>query len=275
MNIKGYFVKIIFKFFNPHKIIINDKVLLIASKNYLFPEIIPDKYFKKFRSLESQFKTQLAYYSFFTSAGRFSPENAYNQWAIDNKKLVENFDNYKKDLILSYDTFEPFIKESNKDLIDKVWNIIYKDGGRPSENFIIETNKKIVDLLPTKEDLYNSTNFKILLFQTADLTPKTLESDKILIHQIKTELINVVSNAFDKVINFYCMNKQIRPNMLESFKKEINRINLLFFCGDIKDVVKQIFSMLYNEEHKSNPSSFIDSLGVIKKDLIKRIENYS
>ena len=270
MNIKGHFVKIIFKTFNPYRVLIKDPVLLVASENYLFPEIMPDKYYKKFRSLESYFNSQLSNYSLMTSIGRFAPEKAYNQYILD-KKLIQEFNNYKNDLILSYDTFILFIKEKNKDLIDKVWGIIHKDGGKPTENFIIETNKKIIDLLPSKEDLYNLTNFKILSFKITDIE----ECDKFLIQEIKADLTGDIIDAFDKLINFYNKEKQIRNNMLESFKKEINRISLLYFCGDIDSAVKKILDIIHKEEYKVNLVGFVDRLQIIKKDLVERVENYS
>jgi len=281
MNISGYFVKIVFNIFNPYKIAIKDPTLLIAVENGFFPQIMPDKYFKNIRSLESKLNIQLSYYSLLTSIGRFLPEKSYAQWIIDNNKLAQDFNNYKNDLILSYGTFEPFIKESNKDLINNVWKSIHKDGGNPHENFIIETNKKIINLLPNKEDLYNSINFRILLFKVADFSsfvllngsPKIVLSDNLLSQQIRSDLINIVSNAFDKIICFYQKEKEIRNNMIESFKKEINRIYLLCFYRDINDLVKQILNTIDSGEYKKEPAVFIDNLSKIKNDLVKEIEN--
>jgi hypothetical protein len=281
MNINGYFVKIIFDIFNPYKITVNDPVLLIAIESGFLPQIMPDKYFKNIRSLESKFNIKLSYYSLPTSIGRFLPEKSYTQWIIDSKKLAQDFNNYKNDLISSYDTFEPFIKESNKYLINKVWENIHKDGGSPHENFIIETNKKIINLLPNKEDLYNSINFRILLFKVTDFSsfvllsgsPKIVSSDKFLSQQIRSDLINIISDAFGKVIRFYQKEKKIRNNMIESFKKEINRIYLLCFYRDIGNVAKQILDMIDNGEYKKDPAVFIDNLSKIKNDLVKEIEN--
>jgi len=274
MGTNGYFVKIIFKTFKPRKLVISDKTLLIALENYFFPEIIPDKYLKKFRSFSSQIYTQLSYYGLLTSRGRFIPEKAFGQWKIDNEKIIKDFDNYKKDLILSYNTLEQFIKEANKDMIINIWNTLHEDAGSPTENFIIETNKKIIGLLPSKEDLYNSISCRIIVFPAAklELNSKTNSGDKFLTQEIKGVLISIISNAFDKIIDFYNIEKQIRNNMLESFKKEINRIFLLYFFEDISGVVQKILEMLNNEEYKINPASFIDKLSVIKKDLVKKIE---
>ena len=269
MKIKGHFVKILSNVPRPPKATIKDPTLLIAINNNLPIEIMPEKYYKKFRSLESYFSIHLVQYSLLTSIGRFAPEKAYIQYLLD-KKLIQEFNNIKNEIILSYDTFAPFIKEKNKDLINKVWDIIHKDGGKPTENFIIETNKKIIDLLPTKEDLYNSINFKILTFKTVD----SEECDKIIIQEIKNELINIILDAFNKLINFYNGNKQIRPNMLACFIKEINRICLLYFCRNIEDDVKGILKKIYDEEYKVDPNLFIDYLIETKKDLLKEVENF-
>jgi len=278
MNTKGYFVKIIFNIFNPDILDTKDKVLLIAYKNWLSPKIIPDEHLKKFKSLESQIIIQLSNYSLETCRGRFVPEKAYTQWTTDREKLIQAFNNYKNDLILSYDTLEEFIKTSNKDLIDKVWNIIYPNGGKATENFIIETNKKIIDLLPSKEDLYNSISMKILVFPTVkilDGIPEIKDSDKFLTEQIKMNLINIVISVFDKIINFYNKKKQIQNNMLELFKKELNRIYLLYFCRDIQDIIKQILSMMNKGEHRFNKDDFIKKINSIKKDLIDEVKKYS
>ena len=82
----------------------------------------------------------------------------------------------------------------------------------------------------------------------------------------------IEAKILESVFDFYNIEKQIRNNMLESFKKEINRIFLLYFFEDISGVVQKILEMLNNEEYKINPASFIDKLSVIKKDLVKKIE---
>jgi len=274
MNIKGHFVKYVFKTFNPDNLDIKDPILSKALENWISPKIIPDEYIKKFRSIMSQLNGQLSDYSLESSIGRFITEKSYNQWMIDNKKLVKGFDNLKTKLILSYDTLVPFIKESNKELIDYIWKQNDKNIGKPSENFIIEINKKLIDLLPTKEDLYNYVSCKILVYKITDSngTSEIIDSDKFVTQEIKNDLIKIISDTFDKLINFYNKEKTVRRNMLSRFEKEMNRICLLYFCRDIKDVVEKTMRTIYNEEYMVSPTRFIDGLNLVKNDLVKDVK---
>jgi len=267
---KAYYIKIVFKNNDYNKVKTKDPILKIALKNDLSLKIIPDKYFTQMHALKSHLNINLSHYGLKTSVGILMPEQAYTEYQTNNKKLIQKFSNYKNDIISSYDNFEQFIKKSNENLINFVWNYLYPSGGKPSKNFIMETNQKIINLLPTKEKLYTSLNINISISKIINLN----DENKILIQEMKINLINIITVAFNKIINFYNIKKQIRPNMLRSFLKEINRICLLCFCYNINNVVQTIQNMIREEEYKIDPNNFITKLIAIKKHLIEEVTNW-
>lgn len=270
MKIDGFFVNLAFKYckpIKPSKISTNDSLLLIASKNNVFPKIIPPDYLQRFKKTEKKAMGVLLKYSLDSYIGRFVPINAYSLWEKENSIVFEEFNKNKNKLINSYDEIFSYIENSNKDFINSLWNLIHKDGGNPHNNFAIELNKKIKSMLPDKEFLYNNINFHTLVFSIKTDNANLNYCEKILIEQIKAELIELVNSAFWGIINNYKHYKSFRSDALKRFEDKLKRIKIIYCCGDITSVIENMLNTLYGDNYLKNPNDFINKL-ILNKDLI-------
>ena len=268
-------VKIFFDFPLINKKSIKDPLLLACFDKSVF-NVFPAKYLNLFKKIESKATHDIILYGLKTSMGYFFTKKVFDEWAVVNDVYFNDFSSLKTKIINNHEEIRVFVVNNNEEFVLRAWGVFGGRLGSPSENFKLEMKKKIEDLVPSKEFLYNNINSRLLVCSLSyalggkDCVAKNTRSH--LEAEARNSFEKKVNLVFDKVVGVsknkrYCL----RPDSLGIFIKELDILEKTSVFCDISKHIQEIFEMIYTDFYVDDKFVFLSKVRDIKKQIISGI----
>ena len=184
-------------------------------------KLLPPEISKEMTSLELMARAVLKKHSFPTVWGRFVPLTSFDNWENENQIVHDDFMQAATVLGNRYDEIISKVKEDYKNLARDVWARLYSDDTSPTEAFIENFVSKVIDKIPTREDVVGSFKYDTTCFfipMPSFVQKNIAEADKIKrdseMEDFKTEM---EKQTIERIRNQYIKRKEeLIDNFLES-----------------------------------------------------------
>jgi hypothetical protein len=268
-------VKIFFDFPLIRKKSIKDPLLLVCFNKSVF-NVFPAKYFNSFKKIENKAIYNISLFGLKTSIGYFFTKQIFEKWVLVNEFSFNDFSLLKTKIINNHEEIRNFVVNNNNEFVLRAWNVFGGGLGSPSENFKLEMKKKLEDLVPTKEFLYNNINSRLLVCSLGSVLDGfcgvVKNTQAHLETEAKSSFEKKVNLVFDKIVGNdknkkYCL----RPDSLDIFIKELDILEKTSVFTDISKYCKEILEMIYGDFYVKNKFDFLSKVRAIKKQIIGSI----
>lgn len=236
------------------------KYIRLGTQKLLPPEII-----REIERVERKARDNLSDYSYDTLWGRFVPNRAFELWEKENKQIYEEFFDAAKNLTNRYDEVVVAVKNEYKKLARDVWARLHSDSGAPTDSFIENFSSRIVDKIPSRDDIFKS--FKYSTTYLIIPMPSFLEEDLAKVQEIKRQ---------DQMKNFDAtLQRDIKQRIADDYvekKKELIDGFLESTVSQMRKYVSELCDSVLQSigKRRSVDKISIPHINKIKK-MIKRV----
>ena len=202
-------------------------------------KLLPPAVLAEINTIEGRSRKLLNTYSFGTVWGRFVPFTAFDEWERQNNNLRRDFMAQAVALGNNYNNIIGAVKSDYRSLAIDVWARLYPDGGSPTESFIEDFVTKIIDEIPSCEDIVASFKYNVTYFIIP--MPSFVEANIAKAEEIKREVeMNKFNSEVEKTTKrriseeYVARKKELIDGFLESTVMTMRK-----YVGDLCDSVLQ------------------------------------
>lgn len=128
-------------------------------------KLLPPSVLSEISTLEQRSRALLDAHSFKTVWGRFVPFTAFDAWERQNKVIREDFMAQAMAMGSNYDNIVAMVKNDYRNLAKDVWSRLYpNDEAGATEAFIEDFVSKVIEKIPTCEDIVASFKYNVTYF---------------------------------------------------------------------------------------------------------------
>jgi len=229
-------------------------------------KLLPPPILKEIETLERKARVLLNSYSFDTVWGKFVPFTAFDEWEKENGKIREDFLAQALELGKQYNSVVQMVKEDYKKMARDVWIRLYpEDKGGPTPAFIEDFSSKIVQKIPSQEELISSFQYYSTYFIIP--MPSFIEENLAKIGQIQRQEemekfnLELEKQTKKKIANEYIKSKK---ELIDGFL-ESTVISMRKYVTEICD---HVIISLMKRPHHSIGTRYINRL----KNMIRKVK---
>ena len=229
-------------------------------------KLLPPPILQEIMTLEQKARVLLDHYSFDTVWGKFVPFTAFDEWEKANNKIHDDFLAQALELGKQYHSIVQSVKEDYKKMAQDVWIRLYpEDKGGPTSAFIEDFASKIIQKIPSQEELVSSFKYYSTYFIIP--MPSFIEENLAKIGQIQRQEeiekfnLELEKQTKKKIANEYVeRKKELIDGFLESTVISMRKY--------VEELCDNVMYSLMKKPHKSIGTRHINRL----KNMIRKVK---
>lgn len=237
------------------------KYVKLGSEKLFPPDIL-----RELEHLESRARRCLSYHSFQTIWGKFLPYSNFTNWKIENDEVKKDFFDFAKIIDNNYNEIVKEVKDDYKRMAVDVWKRLYpNDGKDPSLSFVESFSSRIVNKIPSREDIFESFKYETTFF-TIPL-PSVVQEDLAKAEKISRDMEIMAMNQIIEIET----KRIIADNYIEKKREMIDSFlesTVTYLRHHIAELADHTYQVLQRSEKQIN----LAHVKKIKK-MIKQVKH--
>jgi len=217
--------------------------------------VLPSFCVSKLRKIEKDFHSNLAFYSYDLGIiGHFMTDQSRFEWGKKHQEILKRFEEQRDWVAGNYDNLRGQAMQVGRQIAIEDWKQLYPGKGDPTESFITECGRRVIETIPSKKQIFDGFTVKTLWV--------SLGEENLATEAAALDFLGDIAGQFRERVEALCLGilkeakarRRLRYNYLEGFFRRLNGIEAVFFFENqpVASVIDRMKKIGISEQDKDH-----------------------